>query len=537
MKLKITSNRLKWLWGGLGFHNSEATMTPIMGEDLKNERIIKTFLEISPTYSRVFAGYANWTREAMDSFADYYDATFRKAGTTLYLVPGRMPYITDAFDMEAYCEQVAKNLAYLIQVRKCKKIRHYCVTNELSVGNTYSFFADKLDLLKEIHQCLYKAFRRHGLDVGLLATDCSGVENYSQITWATEHMDEITECYCAHLYHNQKKLGDLNDYAYFVDAFTPPVMTALSKEKRFILGEFGLKAPAKPRTTMINDVSYAVDVPDEENLFALSVCEIAMAAINSGCMAAAYWTMIDYPDPFLREDGDTPEEKARYEVARFSGHGLDMRYNKHGLLKWSDAEKDYGSRASLYTMGYMAKLFQKGARVLHCQWEDATIRSCAVMNDDGTVSIAILNWSDQETAIELETDCKFDKPLRKYEYRAQNVPYHPFNDLQSHSALIHVSGKCTTLTAPGQSVLFLTTDYVNRTPSPIQNIRLQDNRLHWDPCTDPEHCYYRVFASNEPNFALCTEYQIASTVAEHTAAGDYLYYKVISVDKYGNPGT
>ena len=121
----------RWLWGGFGFHNSEATMTPMMSEEFRDQRVLKTFREISPTYSRVFAGYWDWTREAMDRFADYYDATFRRSGTTLYLVPGRMPVITDDFDAESYCEAVATRLEYLVKERKCTKIRYYCLSNEL----------------------------------------------------------------------------------------------------------------------------------------------------------------------------------------------------------------------------------------------------------------------------------------------------------------------------------------------------------------------------------------------------------------------
>ena len=131
-------------------------------------------------------------REAMDSFADYYDKTFRDAKTLLYIVPGRMPMPDEEFDIHEYAEKVAENLDYLINVRKCTKIRYYCATNELSCGNTYAYLANHLDLLKEIHTELYRAFRRHGLDIGLLATDCSGVRNFGQIDWATENMDEIT---------------------------------------------------------------------------------------------------------------------------------------------------------------------------------------------------------------------------------------------------------------------------------------------------------------------------------------------------------
>ena len=111
--------KMRWLWGGFGFHNSEATMTPLMSDEFRDQRVLKTFREISPTYSRLFAGYADWTKEAMDRFADYYDATFRLAGTTLYLVPGRMPTITEDFDPDVYAEAVAVRLEYLVKERKC----------------------------------------------------------------------------------------------------------------------------------------------------------------------------------------------------------------------------------------------------------------------------------------------------------------------------------------------------------------------------------------------------------------------------------
>ena len=165
--VQITKPYLRWLFGGIGFHNSEATMGALMSETFRNERAVKVFREISPTYSRVFAGYADWTREAMDAFADYYDETFRRAGTTLYLVPGRMPMPSEDTDIAAYAEKVAANLEYLIRKRGCTKIRHYCVTNELSCGNTYAYLAKHLDVFKQYHEALAEAFRRHGRPVPL----------------------------------------------------------------------------------------------------------------------------------------------------------------------------------------------------------------------------------------------------------------------------------------------------------------------------------------------------------------------------------
>ncbi len=528
-KITITKPYLRWLFGGLGFHNSEATMTALMSDKFKNEIAVKTFNEISPTFSRVFAVYADWTKEAMDAFADYYDLTFRKSGTLIYAVPGRLPYITDETDIDDYCEKVAQKLDYLINERNCTKIRYYCVTNELSVGNTYCWFADHMDIFKLYHESLYKAFRRHGVDVGLLATDISGAENFDQVNWAIENMDEITYAYCTHLYNfnRQTPPGSLEAYDYYMSLFEPVVASAHRKEKRFVLGEFGVKT-LKPLTSspMRNDSQFAADYPQLDNVFALSYAELSMAVVNSGCLAGAYWTMLDYPDPLICENGDTPEEKARYDAARFSGHGLEIRYNKNGLIRWCDEERDYRSYASLYTLGYFAKFFKKGTRVLKSDWDDEYVRCCAVSTDDRAVSIAVLNWKDQPVDTQLSLEYRCDKPARMYVYEADHVPYNDFNDLQPYSQLVDLNAEGLTVTLPPRSFIILTTDYVDRVPSKIKNVRVKGNTLQWSASPDSEHCYYRVFANGR---------QIASTVALYTEITDLeAEYEVKSVDKWGN---
>lgn len=275
------------------------------------------------------------------------------------------------------------------------------------------------------------------------------------------------------------------------------------------------------------DMSYAAVHPEKDGIHGIAIAEMALAVINSGTFAGVFWTLFDYPDPFIRENGDTPEEKARYDVARFSGHGLQIRYNKHGLIRWCDDEQDYASRAALYTMGYLAKLFRKGSRVLDARWDDEKLRAAAVTNADGSVSICIISWHETQQEVELSIDHAMDKPMRRYDYSAQNVPYNPFCDLQSASSTVPCNGSVKLTLAP-QSVTFLTTDYVDRTPAKIKKATLKGTTLRWDACKDPEHCYYRVYADGK---------QIASTVATSLKIGDpKLHYKVISVDKYGNAG-
>ena len=534
-EIKFTKPMQRWLFGGIGFHNSEATMTSVMNEKFMNEHVLKTFGEISPTFSRVFGGYADWTKDAMDRFADYYDKTFRKSGTIIYLVPGRMPYVTKDFDVEEHAEKIAKNLDYLINVRDCKKIRYFCITNELSVGNTYAWLKGRMELFAELHDALYRAFRRHDLDVRLMATDASGAENFHQIQWAVDNIDDITDTYCTHLYVNQFKPGDLRMYDWLKNLLDGAVATALKKEKRYILGEFGL-VKRWPQKAMISDFPYSETVPGSEGVCAIALAEMAIAVINSGTLAGVYWTMFDYPDPFLIEDGDTEEEKARYDVSRFSGHGLGIRYNKHGLIRWSDDEEDYSSRASLYTLGYMAKLFRKNSRVLKLEdIEDKYLRCAAVTNADGSMSLVVINWDDCEKKVSFDIEHTFDKPLRKYECGADNVPYNKFGDLQSYSNLTEAKdGKFEVILQP-KSATFMTTDYIDRQPSEIKNVRLDNGSLIWDKCEDEQHCYYRVFASDDKNFVPAYDNQIASTVAEAIhIENQKLYYKVMSVDKYGN---
>ena len=292
------------------------------------------------------------------------------------------------------------------------------------------------------------------------------------------------------------------------------------------MGEYGIITPdGKKKSPMRNDSSYGVALPDDDGIFAIGLCEMAMAAINSGCFSAVSWTMFDYPDPFIRENADSKEGKAKYDAARFSGHGIDIRYNKHGMVKWCDDDNDYGSRASLYAMGYMAKLFKKGTRVLESSWDDENIRCCAVTCPDSSVSIAVINWSEQENSVSFNIEHKIDKPLRKYEYRAGSIPFNSFNDLQYYSELIEVKEQNFSAILPAKSVTFFTTDYKDRIPSNIKGIKYSCGKVYWKPTDDSEHCYYRVYRDGK---------QIASTVAEYVITDVKGKYQVYSVDKYGN---
>jgi len=144
-------------FGGVGFQNAEAEIAVLMPDDFRDQRVLKSFREISPTFSRVYAGFADCPKEQADRFADYYDATFRRAGTELYAVGGMMPFVPEG-ETEVYAEKVAANLEYLVKVRGCRNIRHYCMTNELGIDGRGDWYFNRMERFRQIHAALRAAF-------------------------------------------------------------------------------------------------------------------------------------------------------------------------------------------------------------------------------------------------------------------------------------------------------------------------------------------------------------------------------------------
>lgn len=531
-EIALTKPVFRWLWGGFGFHNSESSMTGIMSDEFRDERVYKTFREISPTYSRVFAGYYNWTKDAMDRFADYYDATFRKCKTNVYVVPGRMPVVTSDFDVDKYAEEVAKRLEYVVNERDCVRLRYYALSNELSVGPTYCWFPQgHWDVYVELSQAIQRAFARHGLDIGLMGPDSSGYDRMKDVYWALTNVNEQTEVYCWHLYDREHRPGYPETYERLYTAVTDLVSRCSRREKRLSVGEFGFTGRNAPwgAGVMRDDSHVGFRDPGSvaANEAAISRAEMGLAIMNGGAMHGITWTMVDYPDPFLRENGDTPDEKAIYDVGRFSGapHTLDIRYNKNGLFRWCEEEHDYSAYPDLYTMGYLAKLFRKGARVLPSETADADLRVGAVTNPDGSCSIAVVNWGPAKT-IRVRSAHRLGKPLRVYEYDSANPPHNDFNDLQPPKGLVTPKDDVFEAAVPARSLTFFTTDYTDRKPSPVTGVAVKDGRVTWTACADADHVYYRVFKDGR---------QIRSTVATSCLAdGTGGCYDVKSVDRWGN---
>ena len=523
-EVAVSRPELPWLFGGFGFQNAEAQLTPLMSETFRNERAVKSFRELSPSFSRVYVGRAGESKEALDRFADYYDQTFRHCDTTIYAVGGSLPGFPEKLDVEAHAESVAQSLAYLIKERDCRKIRYYCLTNELMCDDQWGYFMkkDKMPFFKQFHEALYDAFRRHGLDILLAASDGSyGRKQAEALKWTVENMDLLTGVYCTH-YYDKVKPGDPAAYGIFHDQFTNVVQLALGRTKRWMLGEFGI-VPPRVRGMMVDDRNWNGYDPSQAGLAAVTMAEMAMAAINAGAYAVMSWSFCDYPDPFVVEDSHDPIGRARYESGR-AVYKPDMKYNKWGVFRWSDVRGDFGPNPTYFTLGLMSRYFRKGASVLTAKASDPLVRATVLQNRDKTMTAAVVNLGPRRTV----TVTGWRARPRLYCYDSAKPSVNAFGDLPGPDGVLDVTDGKVSFEIPEKGMAFLTTDYVARVPQPIRDVKVADGRLTWTPTAEPHHCYYRVYANGQ---------QVASTVATSREVADVAAkYEVVSVDRWGNAG-
>ena len=537
-KIIIWKHEYAHTFGGVGFHNNDATMYHIIENEHFNQYICKCYRELSPGFMRTFAGFSDWTKEAMDEFADYYEKMQKWTDTPMYLTPGMGKIHFSDEAIRKYCEDVAERLNYLYNEKNVKHIRYYCFSNELSCS-MYGVLRNNLPLLQKYHEELYAAFQKYNLPIGLLATDATEYKYWDTIDYAIKNMPAITEDFCVHIYEREHDIYDEGLYDFFAEKCRAVVDKSIQCfGKRVILGEVGIQKNAGQLTfnkgAVIDTCRYFAD-KREESYCGLMLTEMAFAAINSGIFALAYWSYVDHPDPYSCAYSSGTDEYARKwgEAERFFSTTADSKYNKWGFLKWNDELKDYGPRSHYWCIGLLAKFFRRNSKVLDIECPDKNVRACGILNRNGSVTVGFVNRNKTETQISLSTEL-FKKDIRVYEYDANNVPYNKFADLQNFTEIVDRNNP--TYTLKPESVTYFTTDYITKDkPVYASDVALENGVISWNEVADDNHCYYRVFTSDEKDFVPSMQNQIASTVSTMLKSKDVKkYIKVLSVDRSGN---
>jgi hypothetical protein len=170
--------------------------------------------------------------------------------------------------------------------------------------------------------------------------------------------------------------------------------------------------------------------------------------------------------------------------------------------------------------------------------------------ENGSRSIAVINRNDKPRILDLKMKpADGDKPFRKYLYDPENVPFNYFGDLQTYSKKISLKNGSFRDTIPPQSLAVYTTACDDDAPAAVAGLKWEirkiDDRnravLSWDPNTEKDLCYYRIYRSEKPDVEISPRRQIASTISNQyidISVHDMpkYYYHVVAVDQSGNPG-
>lgn len=529
MEIKIEQPTYPAMFAGIGFHNSESGTYRLLSDRFFNEKICKCYREISPGFMRCFGGFSDWSKEAMDDFAEYYEKMQAVTDTPIYMVPGRgKVHFSDA-EIEDYCNQVAEKLSYLINVKKVKHLAYYCFSNELGQV-TMGRLTSRLPLFGQYQEQLYRAFQNHGLNIGLLSTDASG--DWSSIDWAMQNIDIYTKDYCGHYYENSHTPDDTSFYNDWYERCKAYTHKASRKDKHFILGEYGItNANLKILGASASDACSFFENPDQNTeLLGIMQAEMIIGAVNAGVFALGFWTFCDYPDPVNGPSycDDYMKMWSRYEP--YMGGGINHRYNRWGLLPF---ENHFGEtpRSVYWCIAPIVKYLKRNSQILEVQTDSELVHACAIHTRNDRISIIVSSRLDNEEAVTIQLPKSGKESFRVYRYLESNPPINQFGDLQAPSETVKLNVSSLKLFMPAKSVMIITNDYEEKNNSVCAEITTCDGSiLKWKPVSDKNHCYYRVFAV-EGN----VEKQIASTVACHCKIQDpSLNYHIYSVDRFGN---
>jgi hypothetical protein len=515
---EITGNIVNERFGGVGFdvfdHMHKASRWHY------EQIFAKRWRELNPSFARI-PDDCKWDFKKIDELSWFLDV-LKETNTEIYVTTFSNTCLKKNKNEKEYVKHEVDNLEYLKKNKGFDNIHYYCMANELSVEEWASMTKD-LDFFKKVQGMFYEELKNRNLNIELLASDASPFEYWSTIQWASENMDDITGIYGGHHYINNYDLFDNTFYSFFYNKLKWGVDLAKGKNKRFIVGEFGAKQNSNIIDSVMHDANMYNQTP-LENYMGIQVSESILAIINAGVYSCGYWTFSDFPFSFDRH-----------------------RTNKWGLYHWEI--DNYTTKPSYYCLGLLTKFFRGPSEAFQVISSDTLIRMAAIKNlETGSLSIAVINRHEDAKMLDLKMKSPENgKPFRKYLYNPANVPFNYFGDLQSYTRKISLDNGSLSDTIPPQSLVVYTTAYDDDAPASVTGLKwevknIEDREravLDWEPNTEKDFCYYRVYRSEKPEVEISPRRQIASTISNQyidRSVHDMpkYYYRVIAVDQSGN---
>lgn len=517
---EITNHLVNKSFGGVGFHVFDHVHN---GPQWHYEQVFaKRWRELNPSFVRINDD-PTWDFRKIDHVAKYLEV-MKGTNTEMYFTSWNTNEIRNFKNEKDYVKKEVDNLEYWKKNLGFENIRYYCMANELSLDKWASMVND-LEYFKKIHGLFYDEINSRGLGISLLASDASPFSYWHTIEWAAQNMDDITGVYGGHHYINDKDLFDNTFYNYFYEKIKWGTDIARSKNKNFIVGEFG----AKQNSNIIDSVNHDCNMYNNlplENYMGIQVAEAITAMINAGVYGCGYWTFADFPSKY----------RSNY-------------INKWGLYRWE--VDNHTTKPSYYCIGLLTKFFRGPSEAYEILSSDSLIRMAAIKNkENGSVSVVVINRNELDTRIKINVgSLEGDKPFRKYLYNPADVPFSYFGDLQDPCGKISLKNSNLSDVIPPLSMTVYTTNYDEEPPADVKGLQVEkkkdENRdrafLTWEPNSEKDFCYYRIYRSEKPDVEISERKQIASTISNsfkdisvHNMP--QYYYHVVAVDQSGNTG-
>lgn len=516
--VEINAKIINEKFGGVGFHVFDHVHK---GSQWHYEQVFaKRWRELNPSFVRLNDD-PNWNIKKLDTISRYLEV-MKGTNTEMYFTSWNTEAIKKYKNEKDYVRHEADNLEYLKKTKGFENIKYYCMANELSLDKWASMVND-LGYFKKIQGLFFDEFKARNLDIKLLATDASPIDFWKTIEWASENMDSITGVYGGHHYINDYDLFDNSFYSFFLEKMKWGSGIARSKNKKFIVGEFGAKQNSNIIDSVRHDACMYNNTP-LENYMGIQVAEAIIAMINGGVYACGYWTFSDFP-------------------SSYGSHYI----NKWGLFRWE--ADNYTTKPNYYCLGLLTKFFRGPSEAFENVSSDTLIRIASIKNlETGSISIAIVNRNEEPKQLHLKLNSPDGgKAFRKYIYDPANVPFNYFGDLQNYTKKVSISDGFIKDTIPPLSLVVYTTAYDDDPPSQIKELKVENKKIEdrdravltWEPNTEKDFCYYRIYRSEKPNVEISPRRQIASTISNQyidISVHDMpkYYYRVIAVDQSGN---
>ena len=516
---EILSNIVNDNFGGVGFdvfdHMHKASRWNY------EQVFAKRWRELNPSFARV-PDDCVWDFKKIDEVSWFLDV-LKETNTEIYITTFHNTCLQkDKNEME-YVKKEVDNLEYLKKTKGFNNITYYCMANELSLGQWASMTKD-LEFFRKIQSLFYTELNSRNLDIELLASDASPFEYWHTIEWSANNMDSITGIYGGHHYINNYDLFDNSFYNYFYNKIKWGTDLAKSKNKMFIVGEFGAKQNSNIIDSVMHDANMYNHTPLEPYM-GIQVAEAIMAIINAGVYACGYWTFSDFPFPTTSH-----------------------RTNKWGLYHWEI--DNYTTKPSYYCLGLLTKFFRGPSEAYEVSTSDSLIRISAIKNkDNGSVSVALVNRNNQPAKVKINMGALAgDKPFRKYLYDPENVPFNYFGDLQDACGKIDLKNSNLLDVVPPQSLVVYTTCYDDDPPADIKGLNVERKKdeggrerafLTWEPNNEKDFCYYRIYRSEKPEVEISPRKEVGTTIVNSFKDMSVhnmpqYYYHVVAVDQSGN---